>query len=303
VSIAVSAGALLLSTIPSASLPSKETKEAPVYPAPPGYLLPWAGGEIHTVTQGEDTPFTHNGRAAYAYDFDLNYDTVVAARAGRVTLVYAGSNQGGCGPAFSGAANYVVIDHGDGTSGLYLHLAYDSTLVHVGDLVRQGQPIAVSGETGLTCSGEPGDTSPGPHLHFQVQQSEQSGAYLTQSRPVTFDDVKGDGIPDEGESYVSGNFGPGKEQKITLTPRRVERVFAPKAVPANPKLLEGVAPTPTPKPSHTPVPDTPQPSPDTSTPAPPPEPTVTVAFEPTAPPVDTPDASPSSEPATAVPGG
>ena len=48
------------------------TSADPLYPAAPGYLLPWEGGQIHEVTQGEETGFTHNGTAAYAFDFNLN---------------------------------------------------------------------------------------------------------------------------------------------------------------------------------------------------------------------------------------
>jgi hypothetical protein len=188
------------------------------------------------VTQGEETSFTHNRRAAYAFDFDLSYDTVVAARPGRVAMVFDGSNRGGCDPALNVASNYVVIDHGDGTSALYLHLAYDSVIVAPGDLVSRGQALAISGETGVTCDGE--ESGPAPHLHFQVQRTEE-GRYFTQSLPVAFDDInKREGVPVEGASYVSGNYGRGKPQKIKLTPHRAERVFAPKAIPADPALSE-----------------------------------------------------------------
>ncbi len=279
---------LVLAVTPSIHLPGGGNGEEPLFPAPPGYLLPWAGGEIHSVTQGEDTSLTHNGQAAYAFDFGLNYDTVVAARSGRVAMVYDRSNRGGCDPALSSASNYIVIDHGDGTSALYLHLAYGSTLAAAGDLVERGQPLALSGETGMTCSDN--DDGPAPHLHFQVQDTEE-GRYSTQSLPVAFDDVSEDGgVPVEGASYASGNYGRGGPQKIKLTARRTERIFAPKATPADPGLTEiqpeptatatltptatatatpTVKPVPntaTPAPSDAPVPS-PTPKPDTPTPA------------------------------------
>ncbi len=206
------------------------------YPAAPGYLLPWAGGEIHEVTQGEETGLTHNGHAAYAFDFNLHYDTVVAARSGRVAMVRQDSNTGGCDARYSNAANYVVIDHGDGTSALYLHLAFRFVTVKPGDIVEQGAPIAISGETGLTCS-DAAD-APAPHLHFQVEKTEPSH-YFTQSLPVAFDDISKDGVPQEGKSYVSGNFGRGKPQKIGLTTHRMPRDFHPVATPADPALIEG----------------------------------------------------------------
>ncbi len=241
----------------------------PVFPAPQGYLLPWAGGEIHTVTQGEQTNFTHNGLAAYAFDFDLNYDTVVAARAGKVTLVRQDSNAGGCNAIFSTMTNYVEIDHGDGTSSLYLHLAQNSVLVQPGDLVEQGQPIAISGETGVTCSGD--NSAPGPHLHFQVERTVP-GQYFSQSVPIAFDDIDTtDGVPQQDQSYVSGNYGRGKEQKIKLTPHRVPRDFNPLPPPPNPVLVEAVpevVPIPTPTPADGAAAQWPTAEPSTNTPSP-----------------------------------
>jgi murein DD-endopeptidase MepM/ murein hydrolase activator NlpD len=292
---------LIAAVVPAINLPGHAGGEQPLFPAPPGYLLPWAGGELHDVTQGEETTFTHNGPAAYAFDFNLNYETVVAARSGKVVMVRQDSNSGGCSPAYQNAANYVVIDHGDGTSALYLHLAQNSVTVGPGETVAQGDPIALSGETGVTCSEQ--DGGPGPHLHFQVEETVDN-KYFTQSLPVAFDDIAdGDGVPRDGRTYVSANYGRGRPQKIALTPHHVPRVFNPTARPANPMLIEAehlpdplapggsetpaetATPTPlpliehqgtltpepedTPEPTETPV-DTPvPPSADTATPAPP----------------------------------
>jgi murein DD-endopeptidase MepM/ murein hydrolase activator NlpD len=292
---------LLAAVVPNFGLHSSGPAPAqPPFPAPPGYLLPWPGGQIHTVTQGEETSLTHNGYAAYAFDFDLHYDVIVAARGGRVVMVRQDSEVGGCSSAFSNAANYVVIDHGDGTSGLYLHLAPDAVLVHVGQLVFQGDPIAVSGETGLTCSGD--DSGPGLHLHFQVEKTNPA-RYFTQSLPIAFDDIAGNnGVPQEGKSYVSGNAGHGKTLGAA-TPHRAQRPFHPVARPADPTLLEGdkdAAPPPPPSPpsldttlpadADTPPPDpsiTPRPS-RTATPRPTHTPTPTPAPSDTAAPTDTP---------------
>ena len=221
--------------VPAIDLGGPRTPQ-PLFPAPPGYQLPWAGGEIHAVSQGEETSLTHNGMAAYALDFDLAYQTVVAARGGKVVLVRQDSNSGGCNAIYASSANYVVIDHGDGTSGLYLHLSRSSALVKSGDIVVQGQPIATSGETGLTCSDN--EKGPGPHLHFQVEQTDNT-RYFTQALPIAFDDVPtDDGVLADGRSYVSGNYGPGKAQRIKLTAHHQTRVFHPVAIPLHPELYE-----------------------------------------------------------------
>lgn len=294
-------------TVIAALMPPLHTPGVPdagkpqLYPAPPGYLLPWAGGEIHSVTQGEETSFTHNGLAAYAFDFDLNYTTVVAARSGKVTMVSAGSNSGGCNAIFASATNYVVIDHGDGTSAAYLHLAYNAVLVKPGDIVDQGQPIAISGETGVTCAD--GDNGPGPHLHFQVERT-QEGQYFTQSLPIAFDDIStNNGVPEEDHAYVSGNFGDGDAQAVKLTPHRVPRVFNPTARPMDPGLVE--APPP---PADAPAPDanaTPE-----AWPTPTAEPSGTATEEPTATetpeptetpvPTDTPESTATASPTDTV---
>jgi murein DD-endopeptidase MepM/ murein hydrolase activator NlpD len=244
--LAISA-TFIAAIFPPVELGSDRAEPAELYPAPPGYLLPWAGGEIQAVTQGEETTFTHNGIAAYAFDFGMSYDVIVASRSGKVSMVRDDSNIGGCNAIYASASNYVVIDHGDGTSALYLHLAHRSALVRTGDLVEQGQPIAVSGETGVTCNASM--TGPGPHLHFQVQRNVEH-RYFTQSIPIAFDDIRSNnGVPQHGRSYVSGNFGRGQEQRIPLTPHRVPRVFNPVAVPANPELMAAdPAPVPTPTP-------------------------------------------------------
>ncbi|UNK49062.1 peptidoglycan DD-metalloendopeptidase family protein [Lysobacter sp. S4-A87] len=54
--------------------------------------------------------------------------------------------------------NLVLIDHGNGCSTLYAH--NERLLVHTGEPIQAGQPIALVGSSGR---------STGPHLHFEVR--------------------------------------------------------------------------------------------------------------------------------------
>jgi murein DD-endopeptidase MepM/ murein hydrolase activator NlpD len=90
----------------------------------------------------------HNG-----YDFQLVYQPVYAAAAGKI--LFAGWNYPGL--PTSGYGQLILINHGHGYSTLYGHLS--KIQVYVGERVRAGQQIAISGNTGH---------STGPHLHFSV---------------------------------------------------------------------------------------------------------------------------------------
>lgn len=112
---------------------------------------------------------THSGQ-----DFAVSSGTrVVAAHGG--TVAKAGSNGAGDGPAYG---NAVVIKHGNGTYSQYAHLSRVD--VKVGQIVRTGQRIALSGNTG---------NSSGPHLHFEIRTSANYGSAID---PVAF--LRGKGV-------------------------------------------------------------------------------------------------------------
>ncbi len=198
-------GLVMLAAVPAAPAVSPALLAPSPTPTPPPapkgpriYKLPYGGGLSFDVCQGNNhAGSTHTGLAAYAWDFCMPTGTPVgAARGGTVKAVRQSSNAGGWGPKYAGEANYVVVDHGDGTSGLYMHLMFNGVRVKVGDQVQTGQLLAYGGNTGWTSA---------PHLHFMVMRTAADD-YYTQSLPVLFLDVPDNGgLPLEDNAYASGN--------------------------------------------------------------------------------------------------
>ncbi|MEW2293730.1 M23 family metallopeptidase [Streptomyces sp. NPDC006743] len=101
-------------------------------------------------------------------DFAVPIGTdVVAAHGG--TVVKAGPNGGGDGPAYG---NAIVIKHANGLYSQYAHLSRID--VKVGQVLATGQHIAKSGNTGNTT---------GPHLHFEIRTTPNYGSAVN---PVVF---------------------------------------------------------------------------------------------------------------------
>ncbi len=158
------------------------------------YALPYAPGAGYRVLQGYSSRFSHRGLEAFAVDFDMPEGSPVhAARGGVVARVVDSHNHGCWHAGCDRHANYIVVLHSDGTTGEYYHLQQDGALVEVGDTVRRGQRIGLSGNTGHTTR---------PHLHFAVYRAAAGGE--TQSIPVLFQTA--DGIvkrPRRGAIYLA----------------------------------------------------------------------------------------------------
>jgi len=151
------------------------------------FRLPFPDGSSRLCVQGNRSLFSHRGRYEYGYDFLMAIGSpIAAARAGKVIDVQVDRDGIGLYPG-----NQIVIRHDDGSTALYAHLEQGGSLVSVGDLVTQGQVIGRSGTTGRSLY---------PHLHFQVEESQQSV-------PTTFADVEDDlGIPRPGSFYTARHF-------------------------------------------------------------------------------------------------
>lgn len=123
------------------------------------YVLPYAVGRQFTVSRtfGHYTP-GNNGVELYAIDFPMPMRTPIhAVRAGIVVAVeqrYSDDDRTEL------HENWVMIRHADGSIARYIHLTQMGALVQVGDSVRQGDVIGLSGNSGPSSE---------PHLHFDVQ--------------------------------------------------------------------------------------------------------------------------------------
>lgn len=109
---------------------------------PPTYIKPLAGGRY---TSGFGRRW---GRMHQGVDWACSVGTTVYASCGGTVIQSAYSG---------GYGNVVVISHPDGRITRYAHNS--KLLVSVGQYVEQGEPIALSGNTGR---------STGPHVHFEL---------------------------------------------------------------------------------------------------------------------------------------
>ena len=214
--LSVALAATLLTTAVAVPAGTAAAAEAPVYrlPAPAGTRLVVSGGN------GERR--YRSGDERFAFDFvapegEPQRFTVAASRGGTVIGLRSGVRGGRCSRAADGPrpdcwrqVNYVLIDHGDGSSGLYLNLRPGDPVVRRGQVVAAGQPLGRAGSSGWT--NEVG-------VQFQLQRSPswneqgRGGWFLTASMPVSFVDasvlgLRPDGVPLTGDEVVSENDAP-----------------------------------------------------------------------------------------------
>lgn len=162
-----------------ASGPEAPTCQDATWPDPVDspYVLPYPAGETYrTGLTNCSSSFHASGNPdQFAFDFDMPEGSpFIAARAGRVhRVVKQAPSEGG------GAGNFVVIDHRDGTYGLYYHSPKNGISVSAGDEVTQGEVLGVTGRSGLAGY---------PHLHFTVVRGDPDYPY--QGIPISFSNAQ-----------------------------------------------------------------------------------------------------------------
>ncbi len=128
--------------------------------------LPYPKGKSYELLQGNNSNPTHNSNLSrYAFDFTMSTgDTVTSAQNGYVIGVIDGYHGWGNRDKWKSYANQIIIyDTITYLFTMYGHLKQNSSMVKVGDYVRIGDPIALSGQTGQAQE---------EHLHFNVLQAD-----------------------------------------------------------------------------------------------------------------------------------
>lgn len=167
---------------------------ATIYDSNRPYALPFEKGYAADLYQGYFGTLSHEGE--YSLDFLMPIGTrVLAARAGIIEKVVE-SNTSTCPITKNCEANYIYLRHSDGTQARYIHIDTNGACVQVGELVDQGDVIALSGHIGISSL---------PHLHFQVVSANPN--QLSSEDKPAFRDVnnQGTGFPVPKQSYTSSN--------------------------------------------------------------------------------------------------
>ena len=95
------------------------------------------------------------GSAHYAIDIPAPQGTPIVAAADGTVLIASWNNSYGY---------WALINHSDGVSTVYAHMAEGTLAVSAGQTVTKGQTIGGVGSTGF---------SSGNHLHFEVRKNGQ----------------------------------------------------------------------------------------------------------------------------------
>ena len=123
------------------------------------YALPFRKKDLIVAISDPRAHFAH---FKHAIDFALPEGApLLAVKAGKVIDLKVDSKEGGADPKYADIKylNYITLEHSTGEFSQYLHIKHKSAKVKVDDKVKQGQIIALSGNTGFSTAS---------HLHFQV---------------------------------------------------------------------------------------------------------------------------------------
>jgi len=134
----------------------------------PNNLLDYNCGEI---TYDWSSGYNHEGIDIALTPFkwrkmDNNEVEVIAAADGTIIYKNDGEYDRNCNSPSDSTANFITLQHADGSTTLYTHLKKNSlTTKNVGDNVIAGELLGIVGSSG---------TSGGAHLHFEVRDASNN---------------------------------------------------------------------------------------------------------------------------------
>ncbi len=126
------------------------------------------------------TKFSAGHKAVDLVKYKSQLDTIIAHSDGKVVFCQTGQKNNKLATGNASYGNCVKIDHGNGYSTLYAHLAL--VYVKLGQTVKKGQEIGTMGNTGRSF---------GAHLHFEVRRDNKHidpTPYLEADLPLVVDE-------------------------------------------------------------------------------------------------------------------
>jgi hypothetical protein len=150
------------------------------------YRIPYANGIEVKITRDFVNHGNNGGGQGSANEGPMDMvavagpATIVAAADGIVIKAEDDKQLCGCHPSFATCqANVVDLQHFNGERTRYLHLAYNSVVVSVGDTVMAGQALGTEGDVGYTCGNGRAANNPGNQCSVaQVDSAGNCGRHL-----------------------------------------------------------------------------------------------------------------------------
>jgi murein DD-endopeptidase MepM/ murein hydrolase activator NlpD len=167
------------------------------------YVLPYPVGARYPLWQGNCSGQGHSGYWRYSYDFKMPIGSIVTAARGGV-VIYTRDIERDDGPHDANAPpNLVFVQHNDSSMDVYSHLMHDGVRVSVRQVVKAGDTLALSGNTGYTDDH--------PHLHFSVHGCRSVPGFevgpLCPAVPITFRNAQPqDVVLMQAHEYTAGPY-------------------------------------------------------------------------------------------------